>query len=237
MNIKKIISGGLMVSIVSAVSVLGFAAPFALGAVTPSLSLSSVSGDTVQISVTADPNASVMFYYNVASSAGMHSMTLGTTNSSGYFSTTLSASTYGIEAGYSVYAIVDGAQSSMQTWPVPTGTPTLNQSSVTLGLGQSVSVYSTGSSAPVYMAQNSSPNTASVQANGTQINNRYRRTDRQHNGLHLLFRHRVELHQPLHHRTDGERDFVQSKQRYRFHRWKYDDRRIRRKRQLFHNQQ
>lgn len=138
-------------------------------AATPTLSLSSVGGDSVQVSVSGDPNVSVMFYYNVASASGMQTITLGTTNSSGYFSTTISASSHGINAGQSVYVIVNGQQSAMQTWPAPTGTPSLNQSSITLGLGQSASVYSQGSSAPVYVATNSSPSVASIQASGTQV--------------------------------------------------------------------
>ena len=149
--------------------IIGLLAAANVYAMTPTLSLSNVGGDSVQISVSADPNASVMFYYNVASASGMQTMTLGTTNSSGYFSTTISASSYNINPGQSVYTIVNGQQSAMQTWPAPTGTPTLNQTSVTLGLGQSVSVYSQGSSAPVYMSTNSNPSVASVQTNGTQI--------------------------------------------------------------------
>ena len=138
-------------------------------AATPTFSLSGASGDSATISVSGDPNASVMFYYNVASASGMQTITLGTTNSSGYFSQTISASSYGINAGQSVYVVVNGQQSSMQTWPAPSGMPTLSQSSVTLGLGQSVSIYSTGSSAPVYMSTNSNPSVASIQTNSTQI--------------------------------------------------------------------
>ena len=110
-----------------------------------------------------------MFYYNVASASGMQTMTLGTTNASGYFTTTISASSYGINPGQSVYVVVNGQQSATQVWPAPTGTPTLNQTSVTLGLGQSVSVYSQGTSAPVYMANSTNPSIASIQVNGTQI--------------------------------------------------------------------
>ncbi len=138
-------------------------------AVTPTLSLSSAGGGSVNVSISADPNATVMFYYNVASASGMQTMTLGTTNSSGYFSTTLNAGSYNINAGQSVYVVVDGAQSDMQTWPSPTGTPTLNETSLTVGLGQSASAYSQGSSAAVYIATNSNPSAATAQTNGTQI--------------------------------------------------------------------
>ncbi len=138
-------------------------------AATPTLSLLNIGGDSVQISVSGDPNANVTFYYNVASPSGVQTTTLGLTNSSGYFSTTISASSYGINTGQSVYVIVNGQQSAMQIWPEPTGTPSLSQTSITLGLGQSVNIYSQGSSASVYMAANSNPSVASVQMNGTQI--------------------------------------------------------------------
>ena len=138
-------------------------------AATPSLSLSSVSGNSVQVSVNGDANSNVMFYYNVASASGMQVTTLGATNASGYFTETISASTYGIISGDNTYVIVNGQQSPMQAWPSPTGTPTLGQSSVTLGLGQSVTVYETGSSAPVYSSNNTNPSIASVQTNGTQV--------------------------------------------------------------------
>jgi hypothetical protein len=144
-------------------------AGLAQAAITPTLSLSTAGGDSVNVSVSADPNANVMFYYNVASASGMQTMTLGTTNSSGYFSTTLNAGSYNINSGQSVYVIVDGAQSAMQAWPSPTGTPTLNESSLTVGLGQSASVYSQGSSAAIYMSTNSDPSVATVQTNGTEI--------------------------------------------------------------------
>ncbi len=160
MKFIKIAIVGMVLSLLAATSAY---------AATPTLSLSSTGGNSVQVSVSGDPNASVMFYYNIASASGMQTMALGTTNASGYLSTTISVSSYGINAGQSVYVIVNGQQSAMQTWPAPTGTPSLNQTSVTLGLGQSASVYSKGSSASVYMATNSNPSVASIQTNGTQI--------------------------------------------------------------------
>jgi hypothetical protein len=167
MKSAKITTVATVLSLFAAMTIA--TAGFAQAAITPTLSLSTAGGDSVTVTVSGDANTNVMFYYNVASAAGMQSMTLGTTNSSGYFSTTLNAGSYGINAGQSVYAIVDGAQSGMQSWPSPTGTPTLNETSLTVGLGQSASVYSQGSSAPVYMESNSSPSIASVQTNGTQI--------------------------------------------------------------------
>lgn len=136
-------------------------------AMTPTFSISSTSGSSVEVTVSGDANSNVMLYYNVASASGMQTETLGSTNSSGYFSTTVSVS--GAIPGDNAYVIVDGQQSAMQSWPVPAGAPSLNQTSVTIGLGQSVSVYSQGSSAAVYAASNSNPSAAGVAVNGTQI--------------------------------------------------------------------
>lgn len=138
-------------------------------AATPTLSLVTSTGDSVQISVTGDANSNVMFYYNVGSAAGIRVTTLGITNSSGQFSTSISSSAYGVNSGNSVYVIVNGQQSTMQTWPYTvTGTPVLSQSNLTIGLGQSISVYSQGSSANVYVGTNSSPSIANVVASGGQ---------------------------------------------------------------------
>ncbi len=141
----------------------------AFAAVTPTLSLSSLSGGSVQVSVNGDANQSVMFYYNVASASGMQVTTLGSTNSAGYFTTTVNASSYGIISGNNVYVVVDGAQSVMQPWPTPSGTPTLSQTSVTVGLGQQATLYETNGSAPLYMASNANPSIATVSVSGTQI--------------------------------------------------------------------
>ncbi len=138
-------------------------------AMTPALSLSTSGGTTVQVTVNGDPNASVALYYYAAGAAGIQSAVLGTTNANGYFSAPVTASSYGILAGNAVYVVVNGQQSSSQSWPAPTGTPTLSQASVTVGLGQKITVYSQGSSAPVYLASNSNPSAAAVQANGTQV--------------------------------------------------------------------
>lgn len=153
---------------IAGVSLAGMLLATSAYAMTPTLSLSDQGNGVVTVSVQADPNYNVMFYYNVGSTSG-GSATLGVTNASGYFSTTVSASSYNIIAGDNVYVIVNGQQSVMQAWPAPSGMPTLSQTSVTLGLGQAATLYATGGSASVYMASNADPSVASVQTNGTQI--------------------------------------------------------------------
>jgi Putative peptidoglycan binding domain len=162
---------GLLIGGTAMTALTLIAAPF-VHAATPTLSLSNVGGDSVQMTVSADPNASVMFYYNIGSSSGMQVTTLGTTNSSGGFSMTVSSASYSINSGSSVYVIVNGQQSSMQSWPytAATGMPTLSQSSVTIGLGQTTTITSQGNGTAVYMISNSNPSIATVQTNGsTQI--------------------------------------------------------------------
>ena len=156
---RKILAVGAIVT--------GICAAGVVYAATPTMSLSSAGGSSVTVNVYGDPNANATLYYNVGSQTGLQSMALGTTNASGYLSTVVSG--YNVNAGQNAYVIVNGQQSSMQAWPIPSGTPTFNQSSVTVGVGQSVSIYSQGGSAPIYMASNSNSSVASVQANGTQL--------------------------------------------------------------------
>ncbi len=160
---------------IGVVGVLG--TPHAYAA-TPTLSLSATSGDSAQISVTGDPSKGVMLYYNVGTATGAFSTTLGSTNASGAFSMTLSASSYAINTGGSVYVVVNGQQSSVQAWPTSgttaaaaalSGAPSFSQSSITIGVGQSTIIISQGSSNGVYLLVNSSPTIATVYANGTQV--------------------------------------------------------------------
>lgn len=141
-------------------------------AMTPTLSMSSVSGDSVQINVTGDANSGVMLYYNIGSSSGMQVTTLGTTNSSGTFTTTISSAAYGVNGGNSVYVLVNGQQSTMQSWPYNSttlGTPSLSQTNVPVGLGQTVTVTSQGNTTAVYAGLSPNSTIAVLQINGTQI--------------------------------------------------------------------
>jgi ferredoxin len=136
-------------------------------AMTPTLSLSSAGGSSVTVNVNGDVNSTVVLYYNIGSSGGTQSMTIGTTNSSGYLSTVINNST--IISGDNAYVTVDGQQSPAGAWPVPSGSPSFSQSSITLGVGQSVSIYLEGSSAPIYLASNTNSSVASAQVSGTQV--------------------------------------------------------------------
>ena len=145
-------------------AVIGLLAASSAFAATPTLSLTSLGGGSAEINISGDANASVIFYYSVSGSSGMQTTTLGSTDASGAFSTTVNGSSYGISSGASVYVVVDGQQSTVQAWPSSastSGVPVLSQNSVTLGLGQSVTVVPENNSS-VYMLMNSSPTVASV---------------------------------------------------------------------------
>jgi len=111
---------GLAASALALVLVFGATTGQAFAA-TPTLSVTTTGNNTIQLTVYGDSNSSVAlyyypqgtYYYTSAQSVGV----IGDTNSSGYFTATLSASTYAIAANSSVYVIVNGQQSTTATWP------------------------------------------------------------------------------------------------------------------------
>jgi len=160
----------LSVVIVTVLAAIGFLVAASAYAATPTLSLVNTSGDSMQINVNGDPNSGVMFYYNVGSSSGTLVTTLGSTDASGSFSTAINPSLYAVNSGNLVYVVVNGQQSAMQTWSsaVSASAPVLSQNSITLGLGQSMTVIAQ-SNAGVYMASNSNTSIASIYTNGPQV--------------------------------------------------------------------
>ena len=156
---------------ITTVAMVAFAANHVLATSVPSLLLSSNTGsNNVQMTIVgADPNVSVLLNYPVT--GGYTSGNIGTTNASGYLSTTISGTTYNITAGSPVYVTVDGQNSASQSWPTTasaTGGLSLSQTSLILSVGQS-SIVSAGVSAPLTMSNNTNPLAASVWVNGNQI--------------------------------------------------------------------
>ncbi|MEN9342015.1 MAG: hypothetical protein RIQ54_271 [Candidatus Parcubacteria bacterium] len=142
-------------------------------AATPTLSLSSATGDSVQITVFGDSNATVSLFYNVGTTSGMQTRSLGNTNSSGVLSTVVSTNSYGAVGGSLSYVIVNGQQSSMVVWPYVgsggTGTLTLSQNTLNLPQGQSVIVSAYGGFTTLTVTNNSNPSVANFAVNGSQI--------------------------------------------------------------------
>lgn len=132
--------------------------------------LSIVSGDIVQIHVTGSPNSTVQFYFYAPSASLPTNMTIGTTDGSGNFSTTISSGAYGIPAGVQCYVIVNGQQSSAGLWPSYTSLLALNQTTAQLSVGQSLVITSSNTSSnPAIISYNSNSSALSTSANINQI--------------------------------------------------------------------
>ena len=134
-----------------------------------SLSVSSLSADAVQVvAIGGSPNAAVYLHY--ISNSTIKTIKIGTTDSRGYLTTTVSSGDYHIMGGVQVYAIIDGQQSTTVIWPnyANSGVLSLNPASLSMAVGQtSVVAASVGSNLSVVDNLNSS--VASISLNGSQI--------------------------------------------------------------------
>jgi hypothetical protein len=140
-------------------------------AMTPTLQLINAgSGDNVQVTVSGDPNTSVTLYYTLLSNGATQSTAIGTTDSNGYLSTVLSTASLGLNSTIPVAVIMNGYQSSSMTWPyLSSSTPfSVNQSSVSIITGASVSVSATGLGT-YYVSNNSNPSVVVSSVNGSTI--------------------------------------------------------------------
>ncbi len=109
---KNLLTSGML-----AVFALVFSVVFAhhAFAMQPTLSLSTYN-NTVQLTVYGDPYSSVSLEYQ--GTYGLQNEgVIGTTNSAGYLSTTISPSSYLIAGGSNVFVIINGQQSSYAVWP------------------------------------------------------------------------------------------------------------------------
>lgn len=140
-------------------------------AMTPALSLVSSGTDNVLVTVTADPNSSVVLYYNLT--YGMQNAVLGTTNYNGYFTTVISANNYNITAGSLVYVMVNGQQSVSVAWPSYysyNSNLSLSHTNVSLTIGQTSYVTANNSSyGSLYVSNNSNSNVVTVGVVGNSI--------------------------------------------------------------------
>lgn len=142
-------------------------------AVTPSLSVYSTSNNVVQMTVQGDPNAQInLYYYQLGSNLLSNPVNIGTTNSSGYFSTSVAQGTYGIPGGTTVYVTVNGQQSSNVVWPNTFSSGSnvyLSQSSVTVSQGQSQTINIYGGTGSYSINSNSNSSVASVTVSGNLL--------------------------------------------------------------------
>ncbi|MEI8062203.1 MAG: hypothetical protein WCG97_02800 [bacterium] len=144
---------------------------------TPYLSISNSGNNLLQVNVTnADPNSAITLYYGQSSGSGVYAATLGTTNSSGYFSTTLNQSSYSIPQNSYVYVMVNGQSSSSVLWPYNNnngnnyGNITLSQTSLNMSFNQSASVSIYGGNGSYYVSNNSNSGIASASVSGSSVN-------------------------------------------------------------------
>lgn len=170
-NIKRQL-GFLFSGVLTFVAVFGFSS--LAQAATPTLSVSNTGSNLVILTVTnADPNSSISLFRNQPNSSAVFVATIGTTNSSGYFSTTLNQNSYFIPQNSNVYVLVNGQASSGVMWPNYAGSQgniSLSQTSVTLALNQSASVNVYGGNGSYYVSSNSNSSVASATLNGSTLN-------------------------------------------------------------------
>ena len=147
----------------------------AFATVSPTLSLSATgTSDNVQITITGDPNVSVLLSYTEAG-AGSQIISLGSTDSNGSFSTTISSATYGLTSGTLVTAILNGTsgpKSPTVAWPTVTSANalSLSQNAIVLDAGSSASITATNiGSTALYVSNNSNPSIANVSISGNQV--------------------------------------------------------------------
>jgi len=173
-NIKHLLSSWVISVILSLAAIAPVHA-----ALVPNFLLSSVNNNT-QISMTvygADASAPIYLYYPGSSS--LVSANVGNTNSSGYFSTTITPSTYNVAIGASTYVVVNGAQSQAVPWPsytnastVTSGTLSLSQTNVALTVGQGISVSATSNVSNIgalTVSNNTNSSVVSASVTGSQI--------------------------------------------------------------------
>jgi len=141
-------------------------ASVAQASTTATLALTNTTGDNVRVDVTGEPSSSIKLSFLPSGASSITTITFGTTNSSGNFSSTISSGGYGIPQGSPVYVAVNGVQSSTMLWPSYTSSLTLSSTSVSVAVGQSLAV--TGSNSLI-LAANSMTSVIGAVLSGSQI--------------------------------------------------------------------
>lgn len=135
-------------------------------AVSVTWSANTVSGDNVQIQAAGDPNATVQLYFFPAGATSAAVASLGTTDSSGNFSKTISSGALGVPSGVQSRVVINGQLSSLVAWPTYTSSLTLNQANIHMTIGQNLFVLPSG---PASVSFNSNTAVVSAAASGGQI--------------------------------------------------------------------
>jgi hypothetical protein len=147
----------------------------ASASVVPTLSLSPVDNTMSKITVYGDPNSLVDLHF------GGSSAYVGSTDQSGYFSTTFGSNTHNLAAcNQTAYVIINNQQSLMIPWSasgnstcstntVTNGYPIFSQNNVTLNVGQSLSIGLSGNGG-YNIASNSNSSIVAATINGNNVN-------------------------------------------------------------------
>ena len=146
-------------------------------AATPTLNTSPLGdGNTVSVNITnADGNSPVVLFYPSALYSAIQSQNIGTTDSNGTFSGTVSTSMYGITTKSLVYALINGYQTRSVTWPYTTALPssanTVTFSKINPGLlqGQTLVITVSGGTGSYYISSNSNQNAVQASVSGNLL--------------------------------------------------------------------
>jgi hypothetical protein len=162
------------------------AAAFAFNAhaaITPTVVLSNLGNNQVQMNVTGDSGVPVnLYYYTQYQSSAENVGIIGYTSSNQYLSATISYGQYNIPSNAYVYVMIDGAISQSVQWPYYTNTNgttysgtsystvSFSQNNITVAPNQTtqVTLYG-GSGTSYYISQNSSLVSASISGNTLTI--------------------------------------------------------------------
>ncbi len=149
----------------------------AVFAATPLLTATG-SGDGNNVTVTvsgAEPRAPVVLYFNSSVYGTLQSSTLGYTNDSGYFSSTVNTSSLAVGTSTPVYVMVNGYQSGTVSWPYnSTSTQStsgiyFSQASPSLAVGGNATLTIYGGSGGYYVSSNSNTGAVSTSVSGNTL--------------------------------------------------------------------
>jgi peptidoglycan hydrolase-like protein with peptidoglycan-binding domain len=140
---------------------------------TPTFTASG-NGDNNNVTVnvsSADANTGVYLYFKGVADNTIHSQQIGTTNTSGTFTGTVSTNGLGILMNTPVYTITNGYQSNSLSWPYnATGVFSqlnFSQNNITLNIGQNSTFTITGGNGSYYLSSNSNSGILNASISGS----------------------------------------------------------------------
>jgi hypothetical protein len=154
-----------------------FVPAYSLFAMTPTLSLSNTgSSDSVLLSVTADPNSSVVLSYYSTIATGVQTHTLGTTDVNGKFWQVIGTLAHNISSNGPVSVTVNGSKSVDATWPYvsngqnsqASNSLSLSQTGLVLGVGETKTLSALNATS-LYLFNNTNPAIVNVSISNSQI--------------------------------------------------------------------